>query len=156
MFRDKLMHQILSLPGLPDQKYAAPDSDTPRKKILPDDSLFVYAEIGPESAPVSIGSIALIQIHSNSPHFNGLPTELDRVGELKRTIVLDEYQRLGVGTKLVEHLERIAREELGLKYLVVETLEALGASRLYEKCGYVKREVWGLYYEDSLCFGKWL
>ena len=155
MFRDKLMHQILSLPGIPDPKYAAPDSDTPRKKILPDDSVFLYASIGPESDAVPIGSISLVQIHSNTPHFNGLPTELDRVGELKRTIVFDEYQRMGIGTKLVEHLERIARDDLGLRYLVVETLEALGASALYEKCGYVRREVWGLYDEDSLCFGKW-
>jgi GNAT superfamily N-acetyltransferase len=155
MFRDKLMHQILALPSPPDPKYAAPDSDTPRKKILPHDSVFLYAETGPEFAPVPIGSISLIQIHSNTLHFKGLPTELDRVGELKRTIVFDEYQRMGIGTKLVEHLELVARD-LGLRYLAVETLEALGASRLYEKCGYVRREVWGLYDKESLCFGKWL
>jgi ribosomal protein S18 acetylase RimI-like enzyme len=157
IFRDKLANFMLSIPGVDDSEYNAPDDETPRKKVLPDDSVFLYAETGPESSPVPVGSLCLVQIHSDSAHFKRLPSELDRVGEMKRMITLDGYQRLGVGKRLIEAMESIAREELGLKCLVVETMpELVGAQRLYESAGYVRREVWGLYGEGSLCFEKWL
>ena len=157
VFRDKLTNFMLSIPGVDEPGYNAPDEQTPRKKVLPDDSVFLYAETGPEHSPVPIASLCLFQIHSNSAHFTGLPSELDRVGEMKRMITFDGYQRLGVGGKLIEAMEGIAKEEFGLKYLVVETMPVLvGAQRLYEKCGYVRREVWGLYGKESLCFEKWL
>jgi GNAT superfamily N-acetyltransferase len=157
MFRDKLANFTLSIPGVDDSEYNARDDETPRKKILPDDSIFLYAETGPEHSPVPVGSMCLLQIHSDSAHFNGLPANLDAVGEMKRMITLDGYQRLGVGRRVIEAMEGMAREELGLKYLVVETMpELVGAQRLYESAGYVRREVWGLYGEGSLCFEKWL
>lgn len=157
--RDKLLHQMLSLPGVHDPKHGASDSETPRNMILPADFVFLYAETGPESALVPMGSISLIRIHSMEAHFTGSLAELDSVGEVKRTIVFVEYQRLGIGRLLVESLERVAKEELGLRYLVVETMDVLeGAKGLYERCGFERRSVWGLYGEGegSVCFGKWI
>jgi GNAT superfamily N-acetyltransferase len=157
MFRDKLMNYMLSVPRVDDSGYSAPDERTPRKKILPDDSIFLYAEAGPEQTPIPIGSLCLIQINSDSAHFKNLPSELDKVGEMKRMITLDSYQRMGIGRKLIEAMEVLAKEKLGLRYLVVETMPELeAAQRLYEKAGYVRRDIWGLYGKGSLCFERWL
>lgn len=132
-------------------------SETPRKMILPYDSIFLYAETGPEGNPTPIGSLSLIQIHSHEAHFKGLPSELEAVGEMKRMIVFPEYRSHGVGSKLIEEMERIAKDELGLKYLVVETIEPLvEAQKFYSRAGFERRSVWGLYGGESLCYGKWL
>ena len=157
MFRDDLMQHILSLPGHEHHFRSTKDEDSPRKMLLPDDSVFLYAETGPEHSPVPVGSISLIQLHSDSTHFRGLPSELNRVGEIKRMIVFEDYRGNGVGRKLIEALEVVARDVLGLKYLVVETVQALTAAQsLYQKAGYKRRQAWGLYDESSCCYEKWL
>ena len=157
MFRDHLMHHVLSLIGQEHHFQATPDENSPRKMTLPEDSVFLYAETGPETSLVPVGSISHIQIHSDSPHFRGLPSDLDRVGEIKRMIVFEDYRGMGVGRKLIEALEVIAREELGLTYLVVETVKELTAAQgLYEKAGYKRRAAWGLYDESSFYYEKWL
>jgi putative acetyltransferase len=157
MFRDKLMQHILSLPGHEHHFQATPVENSPRKMTLPEDSIFLYAETGTETSPIPVGSISLIRIHSDSQHSRGLPSGLDRVGEIKRMIVFEDHRGMGVGRKLIEALEAIAREELWLKYLVVETIKELTTAQgLYEKAGYGRREVWGLYDESSFCYEKWL
>ena len=156
-FRDHLMQHILSLLGQQHHFQAIPDEDSPRKMTLPEDSVFLYAETVVKTPPVPVGSISLIQIPSDSPHYRGLPSEISKVGEIKRMIVFEEYRGMGVGRQLIDALEVVAREELGLEYLVVETVKELTAAQsLYEKAGYKRREAWGLYDESSFCYGKWL
>ncbi len=71
----------------------------------------------------------------------------DATGELRWVYVLPEHQRRGVGTALLDYLERKAREK-GLSEMVLFTDEnASWAISFYEKLGYRrtgKRKVpWG-------------
>lgn len=86
-----------------------------------------------------------------------LPPDV-KIGEIKRMVVLQDRQSSGVGKKLLDAIENIARTELALQCIVIETLHTLEpAKRFYEKNGYRKRELYGLYHpEDSQCFEKWL
>lgn len=151
MFRDELSNFVKSLPEFSSMKGPQQEEgEGSRPNTLPPDSIFLYAETGPESSPIRTGSICLI-IHKNGSHnFKGLPTELDRVGEIKRMIILPEHRRSGVAAQLVEAVELIAREEMGLRCIVVETLWALApAQAFYKRMGFRERGVWGGYVADD-------
>ena len=161
MFCDKLDSFVQAMPEyqmlkgpLPDSK----DAQNARPLTLPEGSIFIYAERGPENNPVMMGSICLVPLHTGTRNFNGLPFELEKVGEIKRMVVLDGYRRKGVAGKLIEAIEEFARDEMKVKHVVVETLWALPAAQsMYEKHGFRQIEVWGGYIpDDSKGYGKWL
>ena len=140
-------------------KMGGPDS--PRPTTLPPGSVFLYAEEeGAASAAGShvVGSLCLMPLHAGSPMFRGLPEGVRTAGEIKRMIVFPEYRGRGVASMLIVEAERIAKDEMGIQYMVVETLWLLkGAQSLYRGVGFRERGVWGGYVEDdSVCFEKWL
>lgn len=140
-------------------KMGGPDS--PRPHILPPESLFLYAEEenGPNAARShAVGSLCLMPRYAGTPMFRGLPENVDKAGEIKRMIVFPEFRGRGVASKLIAEAERIAKAEMSIRYIVVETLRLLkGAQSLYRDVGFCERDVWGGYInEDSVCFEKWL
>ena len=157
-----------SLEPLPDfahlkgPKMGGPDS--PRPHILPPGSVFLYAEedtcpaSDTSSPPHNIGSLCLMPLHAGTPMFHGLPSYVPKAAEIKRMIVFPEARGKGVASALIAEAERIAREEMGVSYMVVETLWLLKpAQSMYRAVGFREREVWGGYVEsDSVCFEKWL
>ncbi len=74
----------------------------------------------------------------------------DEYGELKRMYVRPTYRGLGLGKKLIEHLEEVARQR-GVNVLRLETgtfqHEAIG---LYEKMGFRQIPVFGEYRESAV------
>jgi len=65
-----------------------------------------------------------------------LQIESEETGKLHWVYVLPEHQRRGIGTALVAHLERKARE-MGLKGMRLRTIEkADQAVNFYKKLGY--------------------
>ncbi len=54
--------------------------------------------------------------------------------------VLSEYRGKGIGTKLLEYAEKIAREENTMYIQLTCGYERVEAHRLYEKNGYIKRD----------------
>lgn len=71
-------------------------------------------------------------------------------GELKRMFVLPETRGLGIGRRLLDHLEEHARAA-GVRTLRLETgIYQPEALRLYERAGYVRRGPFGEYGHDPL------
>jgi len=65
-----------------------------------------------------------------------LQTESEGIGRIHWVYVLPAYQRRGIGTALVTHLEQEARE-IGIGRLRLRTVEkAIWAVSFYEKLGY--------------------
>jgi GNAT superfamily N-acetyltransferase len=65
-----------------------------------------------------------------------LGVESRGTGRIRRVYVLPEYQRKGIGSALMTHLERKAKE-MGLTRLRVRTVEkAIWAVHFYNKLGY--------------------
>ena len=54
--------------------------------------------------------------------------------------VFSEYRGKGIGTKLLEYAEKIAREENTMYIQLTCGYERVEAHRLYEKNGYIKRD----------------
>ena len=54
--------------------------------------------------------------------------------------VLESYRGLGVGFKLMEYAEEIARREEVMYMQLTSGYQRKAAHRLYEKCGFKKRE----------------
>ncbi|KAK3707028.1 hypothetical protein LTR37_012360 [Vermiconidia calcicola] len=159
MFLLKMKDYALSMPEGKTPKGPAIGSDDSARPIeLPQGSVFLYAAIGPEDAPIAAGSVALVPLHSTFPHFKGLPNGLETVGEVKCMIVLEEHQQKGIALKLMRAIEEIAKDELGWKYIAVETWWSMKAAQvLYEKAGYRRKGPWGAYVSaDSCCYEKWL
>ena len=78
---------------------------------------------------------------------SALSRRSEAVGELRWVYVLPEHQRKGVGTALVESLERKAREN-GMSDMMLFTDEnAVWAIKFYEKLGYrragERKQPWG-------------
>jgi GNAT superfamily N-acetyltransferase len=91
-------------------------------ELTPPAGIFVIARLGGQ--PIGSG---------------GLKVKDRRVGEIKRMWVAPDARGLGLGRRLLETLERHARE-FGLRMLRLETNRALTeAQALYRRCGY--REV---------------
>lgn len=124
------------------------------KSSLREDSIVLIAET---ASAVQIGSVSIKVLDPGTPLSKHLPQDV-KIGEIKRMVVLQEWQSSGVGKKLLDAIENIARAELGLQCIVLETLHTLEpAKRFYEKNGYRKRDLYGLYHsDDSQCFEKWL
>ena len=136
------------------------DEGSPRPHVLPPGSVFLYAEetgLG-ESRPHSMGSLCMMPLHAGTSMFRGLPEHIAKASEIKRMIVFPEQRGKGVASKLIAEAERIAKDDMEVDYMVVETLWLLdGAQSLYKAAGYVERDIWGGYLrEDSVCFEKWL
>ncbi|CAK3901131.1 GNAT family N-acetyltransferase [Lecanosticta acicola] len=128
-------------------------NDRPRA-VFSDDAIVLVAETADHD---QIGSVTINPLVPDDPRAKNLPTGV-KLGEIKRMVVLREHQGTGAARKLLQVVEEIAKTELGCQYVAVETLHTLEpAKRFYEKNGYVRREVYGLYHpEDSQCYGKWL
>lgn len=109
------------------------------------------------ASAVQIGSVSVKVLDPGTPLSRNLPQDV-KIGEIKRMVVLQERQSSGVGKQLLDAIENIAKTELGLQCIVLETLHTLEpAKRFYEKNGYRRRELYGLYHpDDSQCFEKWL
>lgn len=76
--------------------------------------------------------------------------------EVKRVFVKREYRGKGISNKLMELLEKAAREQ-GYRYLVLESGEPLvAAMALYKKIGYQTIPNYGQYKDmpDSICMKK--
>ena len=76
--------------------------------------------------------------------------------EVKRVFVKREYRGKGISNKLMELLEKAAREQ-GYRYLVLESGEPLvAAMALYKKIGYQIIPNYGQYKDmpDSICMKK--
>ena len=94
-----------------------------------------------------------------------VPAELEpsrRYAELKRMFVLPEYQRRGISTLLLQHVEEHALKTLEVDFIVLETgLRQKASLRLYEGMGYKRRSMFGEYVGadpesggDSTCLEK--
>lgn len=157
-----------TLPGfahLQGPKMGGPDS--PRPHNLPPGSIMLYAtthaarqEARPEEDDDDhgIGSLCIMPLYPTMPQFRNLPATVTKAAEIKRMIVFPGHRGKGVASRLIAEAERVACEEMGATYMVVETLWLLdGAQALYRAAGYQGRDVWGGYVkEDSVCFEKWL
>lgn len=99
---------------------------------------------GGEGAPCEVqtqdcvGAVALRPLkgkHLDSiSEISGVP--IDRICEMKRLFVMPQRQRQGIGSVLVEAIQREARA-LGYSAMVLDTLERLTASNtLYRKAGF--------------------
>jgi len=67
---------------------------------------------------------------------SGLSIEDREIGVVRRVYVLPEYQRRGIGTALLRHIENIAKRR-GLRTLKIRTSEkAFWAISFYRKLGY--------------------
>lgn len=128
--------------------------------LYPEDSILLVATLQQTSdcaVAELAGSLALVVHPEGSENRAGLPRDVG-VGEVKKMVVLSAFRSIGVGRMLVETAERMAREEMGLGLLVLETWTELeGARHFYEKCGWRVRGQFGLYAEEGEVFyEKWL
>ncbi|MCB0214677.1 MAG: GNAT family N-acetyltransferase [Anaerolineae bacterium] len=75
---------------------------------------------------------------------------------LDRVIVDAEYQRSGVGTQLLQTLERLAIDALGVHKIYLYTGKDWSANKLYQKAGYtITGELPNHYYGvDFVMFAK--
>lgn len=80
----------------------------------------------------------------------------DECAEVKRVFIKQEYRGRGISNKLMELLEKVAREK-GYQYLILESGEPLvAAMALYRKKGYKVIPNYGQYKDmpDSICMKK--
>lgn len=80
----------------------------------------------------------------------------DECAEVKRVFIKQEYRGRGTSNKLMELLEKVAREK-GYHYLILESGEPLvAAMALYRKMGYKVIPNYGQYKDmpDSICMKK--
>ena len=80
----------------------------------------------------------------------------EECAEVKRVFVKQAYRGRGISKKLMELLEKAAREQ-GYRYLILESGEPLAAAMaLYRKTGYKVISNYGQYenMEDSVCMKK--
>lgn len=76
--------------------------------------------------------------------------------EVKRVFVKPQYRGRGIGNKLMELIEKTAREQ-GYQYMILETGELLAeAMALYRKIGYKVIPNYGQYKDmpESVCMKK--
>lgn len=171
-FRDEMRTELAHLLGHLEHMPAES-----RPQLLPSGSVFLVAEAQqssntlPKSTSASqpelsdthaiaIASLCLLPLplpSDSSALTKNLPPNA-RIGELKRVLTRPAFRRQGVQKVLMAAIEDIARRELGMDLLVLETLHTLpGAQRMYEACRWKRRGVFGCYDEEySACYEKWL
>jgi GNAT superfamily N-acetyltransferase len=141
------------------ERQGPPSASGFRPLLLPDGSVLLIATLqeSPESEKEVAGSLALIPLTAGSPPTAKLPPDM-KAGEIKRMVVLEAFRRHGVAMKLLETVEEIAKKEMDLDLLVLETWHDkyfLPARKLYEKAGFRRREAYGGYVEkESPCYEK--
>ncbi|KAK4947078.1 hypothetical protein LTR10_013849 [Elasticomyces elasticus] len=137
-----------------------------RPSVLPSGSIFLVAETVADGRPLACpdlpypsvaGSLALVPLELGARTANGLRQD-GKTAEVKRVITRLGQRRRGVAGRLLEAIEDIARTELGLEVLVLETNQAMvDAQKMYERYGWKRREVYGWYNSDeSVCYEKHL
>ena len=93
----------------------------------------------PDELTPPAGVFVIARLGGQAIGCGGLKVKDRRIGEIKRMWVAPDARGLGLGRRVLETLERHARE-LGLRTLRLETNRALTeAQALYRRCGY--REV---------------
>jgi DNA-binding MarR family transcriptional regulator/predicted N-acetyltransferase YhbS len=103
---------------------ASGETEKDSKLLVPPDGVFVVAVS--DGAPVACGGL-----HTIAPTDKG-----QRVGELKRMWVHDDWRGAGLGTRLLRHLEDQARD-LGHVIVRLDTNKALTeAIAMYQRAGY--------------------
>jgi len=100
------------------------DLDDINKYYLLNDGAFIIVE--DEGKIIAIGG--LLKINS-------------RCAEIKMMRVKYEYQGSGIGTKLLKHLEQIAKEKEYSELYLDTSSKQIAAQRLYEKNGYKKYKI---------------
>ncbi len=76
--------------------------------------------------------------------------------EIKRVFLKKSYRGKGISKRLIEEIERTAKEK-GIKRLILETGEGLvAAMNLYKRMGYTITENYGQYKDmpESICMEK--
>ncbi|KAI1284041.1 acyl-CoA N-acyltransferase [Xylaria sp. FL0933] len=62
-------------------------------------------------------------------------------GEIRKLLVHPDFRRSGLGRRMMEEAERVAREELGIELLLLDTATAMPARLFYLKEGWTE---WGI------------
>ncbi|KAL3306955.1 hypothetical protein Ciccas_014546 [Cichlidogyrus casuarinus] len=67
----------------------------------------------------------------------GRRTKLEEIGEYKRFMVIDSYQRCGIGTLMMNAAEKVAKTKLGYKRIYLNTSsELVSGINFYRKNGF--------------------
>ena len=133
------------------------DASGARSSKMPADSIYLVAQDHSTQPPTLLGAVGMRPLEAGTAIFQGLPRDQQRVGEIKRTIVVEKARGEGTGKELMIGMAEHAKAE-GYKYLVLETLHQMPhAQRFYERCGWKPRAVFGGYSDqDSVFYEKWL
>ena len=108
---------------------AADETEKDTKLLVPPTGVFVVAVSDGE--PVACGGLQALDTLADGPLANG-----QRVGELKRMWVHDDWRGAGLGSRLLRHLEDQARA-LGHSAVRLDTNAALAeAISMYQRAGY--------------------
>src|SRR6201996_253979 len=108
---------------------ASGETEKESKLLIPPTGVFVVAVSDGE--PVACGGL-----HTLDAQADGLFADGQRVGELKRMWVHDDWRGAGLGSRLLRHLEDQARA-LGHGTVRLDTNAALaGAISMYQRAGY--------------------
>jgi DNA-binding MarR family transcriptional regulator/predicted N-acetyltransferase YhbS len=108
---------------------AADETEKDTKLLVPPTGVFVVAVSDGE--PVACGGLQTLDAPADGPSTNG-----QRVGELKRMWVHDDWRGAGLGSRLLRHLEDQARA-LGHGAVRLDTNAALAeAISMYQRAGY--------------------
>jgi len=126
-----------------------------RPQQLPEAAVFLVA-CGAHDDDL-LGSVAIIPLSHDSITARGLPSDV-KAAEIKRMIVRPEHRQRGLGRKLLERIEDVARNEMGIRLVVLETWHTLDhACDFYQNSRYRRRKVFGLYDAiESQCYEKYL
>ncbi|RZN14315.1 GNAT family N-acetyltransferase [Bradyrhizobium sp. Leo121] len=100
------------------------------------------------------GDFVVAHIGSKLVAMGGLKLIDDDVAELKRMRVDPAFRRRGLGTRILSELETRAAA-LGFKRIVLDTTKIqVGAQRLYEAAGYVRRKEGMLHGYEVILYDK--
>ena len=113
---------------------AADETEKDTKLLVPPTGVFVVAVSDGE--PVACGGLQTLDALADGPIGGGPLTNGQRVGELKRMWVHDDWRGAGLGSRLLRHLEDQARA-LGHGAVRLDTNAALAeAISMYQRAGY--------------------
>ncbi|MQW90681.1 GNAT family N-acetyltransferase [Sinorhizobium saheli] len=102
------------------------------------------------------GDFVVAHIGSKLTAMGGLKPIDDDVAELKRVRVDPAFQRRGLGRRILSELESRA-VALGFKWIKLDTtMIQVGAQRLYETAGYIRRRERVLHGYAVIFYEKWL